>query len=87
MLDGYKIRDQYRPHYVTFTVTDWVDVFSRKIYEDILIENLKFCQKEKGLIIFGFCIMSIMYMLYCNQAKENYLKQLENIKVIVLKQF
>ncbi len=58
MLDGYKIRDQFRPHYVTFTVTDWVDVFSRKIYTDILIENFKFCQKEKGLIIFGFCIMS-----------------------------
>ena len=47
MLDGYKIRDQYRPHYVTFTVTDWVDVFSRKIYEDILIENLKFVKKKK----------------------------------------
>ena len=58
MLDGYKIRDQFRPHYVTFTVTDWVDVFSRKIYTDILIENFKFCQNEKGLIIFGFCIMS-----------------------------
>jgi REP element-mobilizing transposase RayT len=58
MLDGYKIRDQYRPHYVTFTVTDWVDVFSRTIYKNILIENLKFCQKEKDLIIFGFCIMS-----------------------------
>jgi REP element-mobilizing transposase RayT len=58
MLDGYKIRDQFRPHYVTFTVTDWVDVFIRKFYTDILIENFRFCQKEKGLIIFGFCIMS-----------------------------
>jgi hypothetical protein len=30
MSEGYKIRDQYKPHYVTFTVTDWVDVFSRR---------------------------------------------------------
>jgi REP element-mobilizing transposase RayT len=58
MSEGYKIRDQFKPHYVTFTVTDWVDVFSRKNYRDIIIDSFKYCQKQKGLIIFGYCIMS-----------------------------
>ena len=27
--DGYKIRDQSKPHYITFTVVDWIDIFTR----------------------------------------------------------
>ncbi len=56
--EGYKIRDQSKPHFVTFTVVDWIDVFSRRRYKDIIIESLQFCQKEKGMIINGFVIMS-----------------------------
>ena len=33
-------------------------VFSRKEYRDIVIDSLKFCQKEKGLLLHGWCIMS-----------------------------
>lgn len=55
---GYQIRDQSKPHFMTFTVVDWVDVFTRKIYRDVLIDSLKFCQKEKGLILHGYVIMS-----------------------------
>lgn len=56
--DGYKIRDQSKPHYVTFTVVGWIDVFTRKVYKDMLIENLNYCIKEKGLVVFGYVIMS-----------------------------
>jgi hypothetical protein len=31
MKEGYVIRDQTLPHFITATVVDWVDVFSRKI--------------------------------------------------------
>ena len=55
---GYQIRDQSKPHFMTFTVVDWVDIFTRKIYRDIIIESLKFCQKQKGLILHGYVIMS-----------------------------
>jgi REP element-mobilizing transposase RayT len=58
MSEGYKIRDQARAHFLTFTVTDWVDIFSRKIYRDIVIDSMKYCQKEKGLLLFGYVIMS-----------------------------
>jgi REP element-mobilizing transposase RayT len=55
---GYKIRDKQAIHFLTFAVVEWVDVFTRKEYKDVLIESLKYCQKEKGLIIFAWCIMS-----------------------------
>ena len=58
MLDGYKIRDQSLPHFITATVVDWVDVFTRKNYRDIVIECLDFCIREKGMVLYGYVIMS-----------------------------
>ena len=58
MREGYAIRDQFKPHFVTFTVTDWVDVFTRKEYADVIIDSMKYCQKSKGLILFSYVIMS-----------------------------
>jgi putative transposase len=55
---GYKIINKEAIHFVTFAVVEWVDVFTRKEYKDILIESLKHCQKEKGLVIYAWCIMS-----------------------------
>jgi REP element-mobilizing transposase RayT len=58
MSEGYKITDQTKPYFLTFTVTDWVDIFTRKNYRDIVIDSMKYCQKEKGLVLFGYVIMS-----------------------------
>ena len=47
----YRIKDQHAVYFNTSTVHQWVDVFTRKHYSDILFESLKYCQKEKGLKI------------------------------------
>ena len=56
--EGYIIRDQSKAHFITATVVDWVDFFSRKAYRDCIIESLDFCIKNKGMILYGFVIMS-----------------------------
>jgi putative transposase len=53
-----EILDQYGLNFVTITVVDWIDVFIRKEYKEIIIESLQFCQKEKGLLIYCYVIMS-----------------------------
>ena len=55
---AYKIYDQHSMYFVTFTVHQWVDVFTRKQYVEIVLESLRFCQKEKGLKIFAWVVMS-----------------------------
>ncbi|MBB6609769.1 transposase [Pontibacter sp. Tf4] len=45
-------------YFVTLTVSGWIDVFSRKEYKDILIENLKYCQEKFNLEIFAYVIMT-----------------------------
>lgn len=47
-----------KAYFVTLTVVDWVDVFSRKSYKLAIIESLKYCQKSKGLEIYAWCLMS-----------------------------
>lgn len=55
---GYRIRNQYFPHFVTFTVVGWVDIFSRKQCRDLVISNLNYCIKNKGMLLYGYVIMS-----------------------------
>ena len=58
MSEGYKIRDQTLPHFITFTVVDWIDVFTRQTYNDVVNESLDYCIQNKGMILFGYVIMS-----------------------------
>ena len=54
----YTVSDQKGQYFVTFTVNQWIDVFTRNIYKDILIDSLKFCQHNKGLKIYAWVLMS-----------------------------
>ncbi len=58
MSEKYKIRDQDKLYFITFAVVYWVDVFTRNIYKDLVIESLRYCQQKKGLEIYGWVIMS-----------------------------
>ena len=58
MPTGYQIKEQDKVYFITLQIVEWVDVFSRQKYRDIIIENLIYCQKNKGLEIFAYVIMS-----------------------------
>jgi putative transposase len=55
---AYRVYDQQGIYFVTFTVHQWVDVFTRRSYADILLENLRYCQQNKGLKIYAWVIMT-----------------------------
>ena len=50
-VDGYKIRDQQAVHFITFATVQWIDVFTRSDYVNIVIDSIAYCQKEKGLLL------------------------------------
>ena len=58
MGNAYQIQDQDRPYYLTFQVVGWADIFSRKLYRDIILDSLKYCRKSKGLNLFAYVIMT-----------------------------
>jgi hypothetical protein len=45
MSSKYKFVDKESVYFITSTVVDWIDVFTRDIYRDILLDSLRFCQK------------------------------------------
>ena len=55
---GYRIDNTAGIHFVTFAVVGWVDVFMREDYRQILVDSLRYCQANKGLQIYSWCIMS-----------------------------
>jgi len=48
---GYKIRNPAAIHFITFVPIaigiEWIDVFTRKGYRDIILESIRFWQAEK----------------------------------------
>ncbi len=71
MTHGYKITDQSAAYFLTFQIVEWADIFTRKVYRDIVIKSLDYCQKHKGLEIYAYVIMSnhIHLMAKSNQEK------------------
>ncbi|MEZ5003793.1 MAG: transposase [Chitinophagales bacterium] len=67
---NYKIRDQGFPHFVTFTTVNWIDIFTRNCYKECLIESLKYCQANKGLILYGYCFMTNHIHLIIGTKKD-----------------
>lgn len=45
-------------HFITATVVDWIDVFTRHDYKRIIVDSLVFCQQNKGLDIYAWVLMS-----------------------------
>ncbi len=58
MTTGYQIKEQDGLYFLTLQIVDWVDIFTRPIYRDIVIESLKYAQENKGLQVFAYVIMS-----------------------------
>ena len=58
MSSKYKPGEDAQAHFVTFAVVGWVDVFSREYYKEILVNSLKYCQEEKGLVLHAWVIMT-----------------------------
>ncbi|AKQ45126.1 transposase [Rufibacter radiotolerans] len=52
-----KIQEGYL-YYLTLTVVDWIDVFTRPVYKHLLVDALRYCQQEKGLEVYAWCLMT-----------------------------
>lgn len=76
MSEKYKIVEEGIPYFVTFTVVKWLDVFTRNEYRDIIIDSLNFCQKNKGLNVYAFCIMTNHIHLIISSSKNSKLSNI-----------
>ncbi len=55
---SYRIKNEEGLYYLTFATVEWIDVFTRKRYKDIVVNSLQYCQQEKGLELYSWVLMS-----------------------------
>lgn len=75
MSSKYKPGEDAIAHFVTFAVVGWIDVFSREHYKEIFINSLQYCQKEKGLTLYAWVIMTnhVHLIISSNTNKIEYI--------------
>jgi REP element-mobilizing transposase RayT len=77
---GYQIKDQEGLYYLTFQVVDWVDIFTRQIYRDIIIDSFRYSIENKGFQLFAFVIMFNHIHLIANNSEGVLSNNIRDIK-------
>jgi len=65
MSTKYKAISTEQAYFITITTVGWIDVFTRLSQKYNVINALQYCQKNKGLEIYAYCIMSNHIHLLC----------------------
>jgi len=85
---GYNINDQKSLYFVTFTTVYWIDIFTKPVYKNILIDNFRFYIKHQGLKVHAYVIMSnhVHAILSATQNKNDLSSIIGRFKSITSKQ-
>src|SRR5690606_1410140 len=76
----YKFHNKEGLYFVSFATVYWIDVFIRRVYCDILVESLNHCVKEKGLLLYAWCIMPSHVHLIFKSSQNNPQRLLQDFK-------
>ena len=52
-------------YFVTIPTVGWIDVFTKLNQKKSIIKALHYCEENKGLEIYGYCIMTSHIRLLC----------------------
>jgi len=65
MSTKYKATMPDTAYFITITVVGWIDLFTRLNQKQLIANSLSYCQKQKGLEIYAYCIMSSHVHMLC----------------------
>ncbi len=66
----YKFHDNDKLYFISFAVVNWIDFFVREEYNQEIIKSWEDSIKNKGLQIYGWCIMtSHVHMIIGSNGK------------------
>jgi REP element-mobilizing transposase RayT len=81
MSTKYRFTDRQAVYFNTSTVVGWADVFTRDVYREILLDSIRFCQRNQGLIVHAWVLMTNHLHLICSfEGKQEPALVLKNMK-------
>ena len=69
MSTKYKVYNPDGIYFLTLTVVEWADVFTRRRYCELVCDSLHYCQQTKELTLYAWCIMTNHVHLICSAPK------------------
>ncbi len=73
MSEKYKAKEPDRIYFITTTVIQWADVFTRREYCEIICDSITYCQQQKNLTVYAWCIMTNHVHLICSSPNLAYI--------------
>ena len=71
-MDRYLFTEGISTYFCTFTVVDWLPLFVKPTFTDIISESLFFCSENKGLKIHGYVIMpNHIHAIFSDDTNDN----------------
>ena len=67
----YKFHNKSGLYFVSFATVNWIDVFTRQVYFDVLAESMTYCRKEKGMELYAYCFMpSHIHLIFRSSIEQ-----------------
>lgn len=63
-------------YFITITVTDWIDIFTRTRYKQVVTDSLSYCQAHKGLVIYAWVLMTNHLHLIVGSAEDGTISEI-----------
>ena len=76
----YKFHNKAALYFVSFATVNWIEVFTRQIYFDVLADSVTYCRKEKGMELYCYCFMPSHVHLIFRSSKEQPMELLRDFK-------
>ncbi len=86
MSTKYKATELETPYFITCTVVDWIDLFTRLNHKQIIVDSLEHCQKTKGLDVYGWCLMPSHLHIICSSDTHQLSDVMRDFKTFTSKE-
>ena len=87
MSTKYKVHNPVGSYFMTLTIVGWIDLFSRQVYRDILLESLRYCQQHKGLLLYAYVVMTNhVHLIAAVQEGHDLVETIRSLKKHTAKQ-
>ena len=73
------IRNKISPgnvYFITLTIVDWLDIFTRPTYKHIIVDSLNYCIENKGMKVYCWCLMSNHMHVIASASEGNNLSDI-----------
>lgn len=65
-------------YFITFNTLDWVDVFIRPVYKQVVVHSLNHFMDSRGLIVYSWCLMTNHLYLLAQTKNGEDIYEIEN---------